>query len=235
MSSSGLRPLGEPLVVALQGGGSLECSAFSRTWGFHELRLEFRWGSSPAPLVLEGPRQWVEQAILDPRLSPLLYSGGVSLPQELDLPQLYSWVVKLCGVPLPLPVVAHQPKRAPTPPRGVVIPTPLPACPPPAPVEREELAIEEEYLAPYRVEVEVEVLPGGVALLRAHLCDGVILSSFSPEQRRSWPHVSWEIGQAVDAWYAESGGAPNVFTQSGLRYALQTYAHSRVMIHENLA
>lgn len=231
MSSSGLRPLGEPLVVALQGGGSLECSAFSRTWGFYEVRLEFRWGSSPAPLVLEGPRQWVEQAILDPRLSSLLYSGGLSLPPELDLPQLYSWVVKLCGVPLPLPVVAHQPTRAPTPARGVVTFDPLPACPPPAPVVREELEISEELLAPYRVEVEVEVLQGGGALMRAHLCDGVILLSFTPEQRRSWPHVSWEIGQAVDAWYAESTqGPPHVFMQSGLRYTLQTYAHSRLVL-----
>ena len=114
--------------------------------------------------------------------------------------------------------------------------SPQPADTPQAPVERHEVtvqeyAIEGDYLAPYRVEVEVEVLPGGGAILRAHLCDGVLLLAFSPEQRRSWPHVSWEIGQAVDAWYAEvPGGPPHVFTQSGLRYTLQTYAHSRVVL-----
>lgn len=97
------------------------------------------------------------------------------------------------------------------------------------------LQIEEEYASPYEVVVAHEELPGGGALMRAAFDDGVILLAFSPDERRSWPHVSWEIGQAVDAWYAESGGAPNVYSQSGLRYALQTYAHSRVMINEKPA
>lgn len=231
---SDLRPLGDPLSVELPGGARLECSAYSSSPGAHDLRLEIQVGASP-PLIVEGPRQMVAATIID----PLLYAGELSLHLNLVLPLLYVWVAQLPGWELPSSSkeeAATQPKRAPTPPRGVVTPTPLPACPPTAPVVREELEISEEYLAPYRVEVEVEVLPGDVALMRAHLCEGVILLAFSPDERRSWPQVSWEIGQAVDAWYAEApGGPPHVFNQSGLRYTLQTYAHSRLMIHENSA
>lgn len=98
-----------------------------------------------------------------------------------------------------------------------------------------KLQIEEEYAEPYEVEVAHEELSGGGALLRAVFDDGVILLAFSPEERRSWPHLAWTVGQAVDAWLLEGPGFPYCFSQAGLRYQLQSYAGERIQINENSA
>lgn len=207
---------------------------------FHEvahdgsLCVVVRVGSEPEPTLMFNlsSKNRTDWAVVSAAVEGAEWAFD-DLTRPRHRPRLVARLKELAAEHVCAPVEAPPPPPVRQPPRAgvVVVPVPLPACPPPAPVVREELAIEEDYLAPYRVEVEVEVLPGGVALMRAHLCDGVILLAFSPEQRRSWPHVSWEIGQAVDAWYAEApGGPPHVFTQSGLRYTLQTYAHSRVVL-----
>lgn len=97
------------------------------------------------------------------------------------------------------------------------------------------LQIEEEYAEPYSVEVEHEELPGGGALMRAAFDDGAILLVFSPEERRSWPHLAWTVGQAVDAWLEAGPGFPYCFSQAGLRYQLQSYAGDRIQINETPA
>lgn len=97
------------------------------------------------------------------------------------------------------------------------------------------LQIEEEYASPYEVVVAHEELPGGGALMRAAFDDGVILLCFSPEERRSWPHLAWTVGQAVDAWLEAGPGHPYCFSQSGLRYQLQSYAGECVQINEKPA
>lgn len=94
------------------------------------------------------------------------------------------------------------------------------------------LRIEEEYAAPYEVEVEHEELPGGAVLLRAAFDDGQLLLPLSPAERREWGSLAWKVGEAVDAWYLENDGHPFCFTQNGLRYQLQSYARDSAWINE---
>lgn len=89
--------------------------------------------------------------------------------------------------------------------------------------------------APYAVEVSHGETPDGVARLHVFLPDGYLGLVFSPEERREWGTLCWRVGEAVDAWHREGAGFPHVFTQSGLRYQLQSYAGDRIQIHENSA
>ena len=97
------------------------------------------------------------------------------------------------------------------------------------------LSILEWGRGPYAIEVSHGETPDGGARLHCFLPDGYLGLAFSPEERRSWGSLCWRTGEAVDAWHREGDGFPHVFTQTGLRYQLQSYAGDRIQINEKPA